>query len=184
MGAIVDLGNVHDARERPPEVEDRLFDPSRAERVGYVGGARLWEVAQEGAAETLVEIFGPDLEHHHGARASVAVLGGQASLGVYRPIAGCDLVVRSNDTASSLRIRLPAERLDLSLTDARYFEDEFRQPNFARVRVAQAALESGAEVLLGVGLTRPFAPGDGAEERHWLQVNALHLSTNPGLRLP
>ncbi|MCZ7577863.1 MAG: hypothetical protein M5U18_12745 [Dehalococcoidia bacterium] len=38
-------------------------------------------------------------------------------------------------------------------------------------------------VILGVGLTRPFAPGDGQSERHWLQVNALHLASNPGLRL-
>ena len=183
MGAIVDLGNVHDPRERPPEVEDRLFDPARANRVGYVGGGRLWEVLQAGAAATLLEIFGPDLERHHSESASVPVLGGIASLGVYRPIAGCDLVLRADGTSSTLRIRLPSEGLDLSLTDARYFENEFRQPNLARVRAAQTAIESGAEVLLGVGLTRPYAVADDTEKRHWLQVNALHLSTNPGLKL-
>jgi len=93
------------------------------------------------------------------------------------------LVLRTVADHQSLRITLPAERLDLSLTDARYFRNEFTEPDEERVHAAQVSLDAGVDVLLGVGVGRPFASAEGQEARHWLQVNALHLASNPGLRL-
>ena len=37
--------------------------------------------------------------------------------------------------------------------------------------------------MLGVGLTRPFAPTAGEPPLHWLQVNNLHLEDDPAWRL-
>lgn len=183
MGAVVELGRTHPAGARPPEVEDALFAPERARRAGYVSPSRLWSILEETAAESLYDIFGPSLEHHQNRRASVPLLAGEASLGTYLPIASCALAVRTTGDSASLRVVLASEGLDLSLTDARYYEDEFRAPAMDRVCLATKAIDDGTPVILGVGLTRPFAPADGQSERHWLQVNALHLASNPGLRL-
>lgn len=123
MGAVVDLGRTHGAGDRPPEVEDVLFVPRRARRTGYVAPSRLWSILEETAAESLYAIFGSDLEHHQNRRyvprdACPAKSGTDA-----RPIASCTLVVREAGASVGLRIHLASEGLDLSLTDARYYED-------------------------------------------------------------
>lgn len=183
MGAIVELGKTHPAGARPPEVEDVLFVPERSQRLGYIAPARLWDILVTEAADSLHAIFGTELEHHHNRRASVPVLMGEASLGAYRPIASCTLAVRESGGTQGLRIQLASEGLDLSLTDARYYVDEFQAPDMERVRHAQHEIQRAVDVILGVGLTRPFARTEGEPARHWLQVNALHLESNPGLRL-
>jgi hypothetical protein len=182
FGAIVELGRTHAAGQTPPEVEDRLFDPRRVERLGYVGADRLWKLLESSAGDSVYELFGPDLEHH-GERASVAVLHGSASLGLYRPIAGCQLLERESGDRKSLRVRLPAEGMDLSLTDARYYTNGYQEPARERVVAAQHALTETDGVLLGLGLTRPFASDESLAERHWLQVTALHVRSDPALRL-
>lgn len=96
---------------------------------------------------------------------------------------GCRLAVRDDSGHKSLRVRLPGEALDLSLTDARFFEDEFRQPRMDRVQAVQESLDEGEEVLLGVGLTRPFRSSEEQSERHWLQVNAIHVRGLAAMRL-
>jgi hypothetical protein len=181
FGAIVDLGAVRPTPERP-ELEDHEFNAAAATRVGYVSAVRLWQILGQTALGTLAEIFGDELEHT-GTRAFLPIGSGAASLGCYRPIGPVDLVVRDGGDHTSVRVVLPAERLDLSLTDARYFRDEFTRPDEERVRQAQDAISAGAEVLLGVGVGRPFASAEGQLAVHWLQVNALHLADNPGLRL-
>lgn len=182
MRAIVDLGRVHRAGHTPPEVEDHLFEPSRTKRLGYASPERLWDILESDASDSLYELFGPELERH-GERASVAILSGRASLGTYRPMLGADLLVREVDGRTSLRVRLPGEGLDLSLTDARYFVNDFQDPHLERALEAKRYLASGGHVILGVGLTRPFASSEDQAERHWLQVNAIHLEQTPGLRL-
>jgi hypothetical protein len=83
----------------------------------------------------------------------------------------------------SLRVRLPAEGLDLSLTDPRFYTNEFQDPEMERVAPSRRALVEGSGVLLGVRLTRPFATAEGETERHWLQVNALHLRGKASIRV-
>jgi len=181
MGAIVELGPVRPVPS-PPEIEDHNFAPNNPHREGYLGADRLWAILNQTAIPNLYDIFGEELEHH-GTRASLPVGAGRASLGCYRPIGPVKLVLRTGTDHASLRIGLPAERLDLSLTDARYFRNEFTEPDEERVLAAQAALDAGIDVLLGVGVGRPFASAENQEPRHWLQVNALHVASDPGLRL-
>jgi len=40
-------------------------------------------------------------------------------------------------------------------------------------------IERGPEMILSVGLTRPFAPSSESEEVHWLQVNNVHFEDDP-----
>lgn len=181
FGAVVDLGDVQPL-PAAPELEDHRFNPRRTKLVGYTNGRRLWELLNETAAETLADIFGEEMERR-GGRAFLPVGTGLASLGCYRPIGPVNLVLRDDGDRPSLRVTLPAEGLDISLTDARYFTNGFSEPDRQRVVAAQAALQGGERVLLGVGVSRPFASSENQPEVHWLQVNALHLQSNPGMRL-
>lgn len=182
MRAIVELGRVHDLGQRPPEVEDHLFRPENSRRIGYAAPERMWELLESTASDSLHEIFGEELERRS-ERASVPLLSGRASLGTYRPMLGCQLVVRSEGDHKSLRVRLPGEALDLSLTDARFFEDEYQRPRVDRIAAVREAIDAGEPVILGVGLTRPFKSAEDKAERHWLQVNAVHVRSLVGMRL-
>lgn len=182
MGAIVEF-----ARAAPigrfPEVEDHLFRDGEATRLGYVSPGRLWSLLRETAQTSLEETFGPMLTRV-GERAFVAKGLGQASLGCLRPDGPVDLVLAEREGHSRLRVDLRGERLDLSLTDARfYLPDDYAAIDLRRVRQVREALRAGEEVLLGVGLTRAFTPDPAEPERHWLQVNAIHMREFAGWRL-
>lgn len=181
MGAVVELGRAAPIGRRP-EFEDHLFWVEQSSRLGYVSPARLWALVLGGARTELDVIFGSQLEKD-GSRASVPQGHGDASLGVYRPNGPVRLTGRMRDGRDNLRVLLPDEGLDLSLTDARFFAPGFLRPSDLRVAEARAALEAGSQVVLGVGLTRPYAPDPGLPPRHWLQVNALHMEPLVGWRL-
>jgi hypothetical protein len=43
----------------------------------------------------------------------------------------------------------------------------------------QRRIKAGVEVILSVGLTRPWRKQGDTAERHWLQVNNIHLRDAP-----
>jgi hypothetical protein len=51
------------------------------------------------------------------------------------------------------------------------------------VQSVQKRLEAGVETILSVGLTRPWQKRGDDAERHWLQLNNIHLEDNPLWRL-
>jgi hypothetical protein len=69
--------------------------------------------------------------------------------------------------------------LSLPVTDFRLFERDQQTPHEARVANLNERIGRGVEVVLAVGLTRPFQPNEGAPPRHWLQVNNVHLRDTP-----
>jgi hypothetical protein len=176
MGAVVELGEAR-AVGRVPEIEDYLVWPDDLAHVGYVSRARVWELVRETASSSLEDIFSDQLKRSGDrmSRASVSPGQGKASLGCFAPSGEVRLHVREINGTANIRIELAEEGLDLSLTDARYYTDHYRRPHRQRIAAAQAAIGRGEGVVLGVGLTRPFAPSEEGPERHWLQVNALHL---------
>jgi hypothetical protein len=68
---------------------------------------------------------------------------------------------------------------DASVTDVRLFGDDHATPDVARVLAASQRIADSHEVILGVGLTRQYRTSDRAPYYHWLQVNNIHLSTEP-----
>jgi hypothetical protein len=40
-------------------------------------------------------------------------------------------------------------------------------------------LQAGERAIVSVGLSRPFAAGLDEPELHWLQVNGIHLESEP-----
>ena len=176
LGSVVDLGPTTDAGS-PPELEDRYFDPARAAWLFDDDPDDYWDLLDEIAEESLTEIFGPALELWDES-CTVEVGEGTASLGCLKPEGQPWLYVDHRGT-----VRLVLDHLtpsaDLSVNDLRLYERDQKTPRRDLVAAVQGRLESGVETILSVGLTRPWRKMGDDAERHWLQVNNIHLRDNP-----
>jgi hypothetical protein len=103
---------------------------------------------------------------------------GRASLGCLKPEKQPWLYVDHRGT-----VRLVLDYLmpsvDLSVNDLRLYERDGRIPRRDLVASVEGRLKSGVGAILSVGLTRPWQKRGDTAERHWLQVNNIHLEDNP-----
>ncbi|MCC6420718.1 MAG: hypothetical protein IT429_20965 [Gemmataceae bacterium] len=185
MATVVDPGRITHVPS-PPETEDHEFFPRFARRSKDIEPQLFWEMLQHLARPSLHALFGPDLRRAGRERLIVEERRGVASLGCLEPRGRPALVQETRpDGTPSLRLRFTDGQfsLCLSVTDLRLWEDDHQTPRQALVRDIARRLASGVPCLLGVGLTRPFAPTADLEPVHWLQVNNLHLSDDPCWRL-
>jgi hypothetical protein len=176
IGTWVDLGPTIYAGSAP-EVEDYAFTHHVTRAVSVASPTDFWSLLQRVAKPRLADIFGPGLDPNGGGYA-IAKGRGLASLGCLIPTGQPELRVFGTDR---LRLRSSDGALDvmLTVTDVRFYDgDEWSlQPTV--VSDVQRRLQRGVPVVLSVGLTRPWQkPGD-SEERHWLQVNGIHLADDP-----
>jgi len=176
IGCVVDLGRAY-RNGRPPEVEDRQFAPRYARRVETMAPAAYWALLEEVARPDLAALFGPDL-YAHGSGYAVDIGKGSASLGCLRPTEPPVLTITEH---GKVRIRL-ADRdrtAWLTVTDLRLCEDDHSTVRVELVQRVQDRIRQGVGVILGVGLGRAWSQADDDKERHWLQVNNLHLQDDP-----
>jgi hypothetical protein len=180
LGSVVDLGPTTYAG-RAPELEDRRFDPAGATWLFDDDPEDFWNFLDGVARENLAEIFGPALELWDES-ATVDVGQGKASLGCLRPEEQPWLYVDHRGTVRMvLDYLMPS--VDLSVNDLRLYERDHKTPRRDLVESVQRRLEAGGEAILSVGLTRPWQKRGDTEERHWLQVNNIHLQDGPLWRL-
>jgi hypothetical protein len=176
VGSVVYLGSTISAGH-PPELEDRRFDSARARWLFDEDPADFWDTLNNVAQKCLEEIFGPALELWDES-GTVDVGEGSSSLGCLRPEKLPWLYIDHRGT-----VRLVLDYLmpsvDLSVNDLRLYESDGRTPRRDLVASVEKRLKSGVEVILSVGLTRPFQKWGDTEERHWLQVNNIHLQDDP-----
>jgi hypothetical protein len=76
-------------------------------------------------------------------------------------------------------IRIALETANLSVADLRLYERDHRTPRRDVVTSVRRRIQAGVEVILSVGLTRPWRKQEDSAERHWLQVNNVHLQDDP-----
>ena len=180
VGSVVDLGPTTYAG-RAPELEDHRFDPAQATWSFDYGPDDHWGLLEGVAQGSLAEIFGPALELWDES-GTVDVGEGHASLGCLIPEKQPWLYVDHRGTVRMvLDYLLPS--VNLSVNDLRLYEGDGRTPRRDLVESVQRRLEAGVEVILSVGLTRPWRKRGDAAERHWLQVNNIHLKDDPLWRL-
>ena len=176
LGSVVDLGSATNAG-RAPELEDHRFDPSNTRWLFDDGPDDYWDALEGMAQESLAEIFGPALELWDES-GTVDVGEGRASLGCLKPKEQPWLYVDHRGT-----VRLVLDYLipsvDLSVNDLRLYEADHRTPRRDLVSSVQRRLKAGVEAILSVGLTRPWQKRGDTAERHWLQVNNIHLEDDP-----
>jgi hypothetical protein len=173
---MVDLGPTTHA-PHAPELEDHRFDPSSTHRLSDDDPDAYWSTLDGVAQESLEEIFGSALELWDES-GTVDVGEGHASLGCLRPEKQPWLYVDHRGTVRMvLDYLIPS--VDLSVNDLRLYERDGRTPRRNLVDSVQRRLKAGVEIILSVGLTRPWQKWGDTEERHWLQVNNIHLEDNP-----
>jgi hypothetical protein len=176
VGSVVDLGPTIRAG-RAPELEDHRFDPASARRLLDDDAGGFWDALDGAARESLEEIFGPALELWDES-GTVDVGEGRASLGCLRPEKQPWLYVDHRGTVRMvLDYLLPS--VDLAVNDLRVYERDGRTPRRNLVAGVQRRLEAGVETILSVGLTRPWQKRSDTAERHWLQINNVHLKDDP-----
>ena len=180
IGALVDLDGVAHIGH-PPEIEDQLFDVSKAKHLRRLDSKGFWKVLSAGTAPDLAAIFGPDLESQANGCAVVAGKGA-ASLGCL----SIDHATIEVNPWQSIRLSFSSGQfqVELSVTDIRFVNPDFKTPNDKNIKKVATKLAKGTPVIVCVGLTRLWRkPGDN-QQRHWLQVNNLHFSDDPlGLEL-
>ena len=180
MAAVIELGSVrYDGR--PPEVEDYAFEPVHARRLHVSSPADFWSLLQRTAAPSLAGIFGASLAAH-GPGCVVAKGEGSASLGCLVPASRPRLYI--ND-AGKVRMAVSDGRFhaNLSVSDLRFYERDQETPVRATVAAVAGRIQAGVDVLLSVGLGRPYRAASDTVERHWLQVNNIHLADDPTWQL-
>jgi hypothetical protein len=175
IGALVDLGEVKHVAS-PPEVEDYLFDVSTTRRLKRLDSKEFWKVLSSGTGKNLAGIFGKHLEAQ-GNGAAVEEGKGSASLGC---LSVDDATLYVNPW-QSIRMEISSGDfdVDLSVTDVRLVNSDFKTPNEKKIEIAQQKLAKDVSAIICVGLTRAWAkPGDD-RRRHWLQVNNVHFQDDP-----
>ncbi|MDP9454738.1 MAG: hypothetical protein CYG60_14880 [Actinobacteria bacterium] len=180
IGSVVDLGPTEDA-SRPPELEDRYFDPAKAAWLFDDEPDDYWDLLDETSRESLGEIFGPALELWDES-CTVEVGEGRASLGCLKPEKQPWLYVDHRGTVRMILDHLTPSA-DLAVNDLRLYESDGKTPRRNLVADVQRRLEADVETILSVGLTRPWRKRGDTAERHWLQINNIHLKDNPLWRL-
>ena len=176
IAVIVDIGDAV-PEGVAPEMEDHRFEPSRARYCETTAPATFWTLLETVARPALADIFGTDLRQS-GSSCSVARGVGLASLGCLKPATRPRLV---RDMYGKLRMHISDGTVTASVpvTDIRLVKDDHVTIRDDVETDLTRRIERGVPVILSVGLSRPFAKSAGEEERHWLQVNGIHLEDNP-----
>src|SRR5918998_5350578 len=176
LGSVIDLGTTTNAG-RAPELEDRRFDPSSTRWLFDDDPNDFWDALDGLAQESLQGIFGPALELWDES-GTVDVGEGTASLGCLKPEKQPWVYVDHRGTIRMvLDYLMPS--VDMSVNDLRLYERDGRTPRRDLFASVEKRLKSGVEAILSVGLTRPWQKWGDTAERHWLQVNNIHLVDDP-----
>jgi hypothetical protein len=179
IGAVVDLGPVKHVGAAP-EHEDYRFDPAVAKFAGLSDASSFWKSLEHIAQLSLDSIFGDDLVKRGRWSCAVNPGCGAASLGCLKIYGTPKMSIRGLGPRGGLRLAITDPilgKLDLGITDLRYFEDDFITINERVVESAQDRIDRGVRLLLSVGLTRATVPMENPV--HWLQVNNIHLEDDP-----
>ena len=179
----VELGRVR-PQPSPPEVEDCLVTASALHKVRVLPADEFWRLLESTAKPRLVEIFGTGF-CRHGNTWVIEPDTGEASLGCLVPQAApvLKVCVEEHQGQPKQRIRCHVQDQDGEcfppVTDLRLYCADQKTPRYDLVADLNRRMKTGAPAILSVGVTRRMK-----DDKHWFQVNNLHLGDNPIWQLP
>jgi Dual OB-containing domain len=177
LGAVVELGEVRPQPD-PPAIEDHLFQPQRARRLGRLDGDRYLELLERISHRNLRNAFGPELKRR-GERKYATDLGqGERTLACVKLRGPLALEIDSFGKLS-LRFEEAGRPANAPLTDLRFFEPDQDTIRHRTVDDVSARLRGDVDVWVMFGLARAWQASNDDAERHWLQVNGLCLGDRP-----
>jgi len=178
MARVVQLDEARHCPE-PPHTEDHVIRLDGMRRIPNVAPSWFWEFLYDWSDLSLRAIFGRELQQV-GPRSCAILEGfGRVSLGLLRPRQPPELKIKEQEAGDQIRMGIRDERfgVSVSVTDVRFYEHDHVTPNRGVVEAVAGAIERGVGLVLSVGLTRAFA------NYHWLQVNNIHLESDPTWQL-
>lgn len=175
LGAVLDLDYV-EKMPAPPEVEDVRFNPRRVRVLKKADQAEFWQLLKGAAQPHLASIFGPALQPLDYS-AVVPENRGTASLGCLLVESPPELTLNPRGRPR-LTLHDPPFKLNLSVTDVRFYEGDPARLNRASFDRANTLIRQGGPVVLCVGLSRPWRKNENDPAYHWLQVNNLHFESS------
>jgi len=180
IGNVVDLG-ITTPFPNPPESEDHFFNPANAKVVSAYSPIQLWSLLRTQAKNSLVEIFGINPSRR---RVSLFIpkSAGTHSLGFLSMHKRGKLSISKGLNESKIRFEcfIDEKWTNLSVTCVNLYEDDFVTPDEAKVTAMAEAIDKYARsgrVIIGLGLTRPFAEYEGGDAVHWVQITGIHIRT-------
>jgi hypothetical protein len=176
IGAIVELGPCSRVG-RPPEIEDVRFEPSRCVYRSDMPPREFYEMCESKSAKDLTAI-GSDLKKFGRSLTTIEGLG------------NCSLVLVSTTDRpivfingyNKLRFRY-RDDTELSVTDVRLYKPNLIDPDTTMLLDLKRWVRDCDEFILSLGLGRPWQQPEDDRPRHYLQLNNIHLKTNPGWQL-
>lgn len=183
---IAEVVEIKAPRPRPvqPETEDHQYQAGDIRHAGSMPGEDFWKLLKSISSGRLKTLFGNDLVSIGSRNCGVNVGQGSASLGCYLPK---DQPVLTCPDGKKIRLLLDDADfpgLDLGVTDIRLYGSDHWTPAPAKVKAVAARIAKGEPVILSVGLGRPWSSDpERYTKMHWLQVNNLHLESDPGWAL-
>lgn len=185
MAVALDLGAPRPLK-RKPQIEDHIVDPSKIKKIGTLPPGKFWKLLNKIAETKLRDIFGQDLMAIGNSSCGVEVGKGSASLGCLTPNTSPSLYIRKR-TGGNDQVRMGFNDgdfyLNCSVTDIRLYGDDHVTPDDRVVNQIAEKLKGNVQVILSMGLTRPYASSSDFEPVHWLQVNNIHLGDDPTWQL-
>jgi hypothetical protein len=177
LGLVVDLGNVT-PRPNAPEIEDVVFIPGSAHATQQARPGTFLGILQQVAKPDLASIFGAVIERH-GSTYALPVGQGIGSLGCLE-VHQCHLEVTewNNKKRIKARIEMDGQLSHVAVTDLRLYDPANHAVDTAAVTTVNQILAGNTEIMLSLGVGRPFAKAYDVE-RHWLQVNGIFPRTDP-----
>ena len=178
MARVVEFEGAR-PRLDPPHTEDRVVDPASIRSIPNTSPAWFWDILCSQSEESLKSLFGRELEQVGPRSCATRERHGRTSLGVFRPSSKPELWIKERGDGAQVRIKMRDGRhkLSVSVSDIRFYTDDHVTPNPHVVGLVADSIESGMNMLLSVGLTRAFGG------YHWLQVNNVHIESDPTWRL-
>ncbi len=182
LGRVIDLGWFIQ-RGQPPEIEDVFFKPGNAVPVQDLLANEFWQRLEEVAESSLEAIFGSELQPV-GRTLALAQGTGRASLGELRS-KKVSLELKHSDDGPKLRARFECPGFAIApsvpVTDLRFFTElnGSYTVHTDLVHRINGRLESEGHVILSVGLSRAWSASSEGESMHWLQINGIHLESDP-----
>ncbi len=180
LGSVIDLG-WNQMLGNPPEIEDCYFKFRNAKIQRKLKAKEFWDVLESSVGVNLADIFGEELQSEK-STLIIQEHKGKASLG-HIMLDGLALRVKESNGRQQLRAVFNHSNLNLSVpvTDLRFYKEVDNNwiLNQEIVDQVNRLISEKPRIILSVGLSRARSFSDDENAKHWLQINGIHLESDP-----